>query len=236
MRQTFIKYALTAAMLAAAACGDPAENGAASGAGRTAQASAVDTTANASGGFRPGSIILFVGTSLTAGYGLEPEESYPNLIQQKLDSAGLDFDVVNAGISGETTSSLLRRIDWLLRQPFEIIVIETGANDGLRGVPVATMERNIQQIIEGVRAMRPRAQIVLAQMEAPPNLGASYTSEFRRVFPDLARRNDVMLLPFMLEGVAGVRSMNQGDGIHPNRAGARIVAENVWRGLRPVLQ
>jgi acyl-CoA thioesterase I len=143
--------------------------------------------------------------------------------------------VINAGVSGETSSGLLRRIDWILQQPFELIVIETGANDGLRGVPVATMRANIQRIIEGVRLMRPRARIALVQMEAPPNLGPAYTREFRETFRELARANDVVLLPFLLDGVAGIRSMNQGDGIHPNEAGARLVAENVWKGLRPML-
>jgi acyl-CoA thioesterase I len=180
--------------------------------------------------------ILFVGTSLTAGYGLEPDEAYPRLVQQKLDSAGLPFDVVNAAVSGETSSGHLRSISWLLRQPFDVIVIESGANDGLRGVPVDAMERNIQAMIDSVRAARPNARILLAQMEAPPNMGATYTRRFRGVFPTLAERNDVSLLPFILEGVAGVRELNQGDGIHPNPRGARIVAENVWRGLRPAIQ
>lgn len=180
--------------------------------------------------------ILFVGTSLTAGYGLEPEEAYPRLVQQKIDSAGLRYDVVNAAVSGETSSGHLRSISWLLRQPFDVIVIESGANDGLRGVPVDAMERNIQAMIDSVRVARPNARILLAQMEAPPNMGATYTRRFRGVFPALAERNDVALLPFILDGVAGVRALNQGDGIHPNPRGAQIVAENVWRGLRPVIQ
>lgn len=203
---------------------------------RPQTSSAGATAAAPASRFRPGSIILFVGTSLTAGYGLEPEDAYPELVQRKLDSAGLKFQVVNAGISGETSSGLLRRIDWLLRQPFEIIVIETGANDGLRGVPVETMAQNIQQIIDGVRLVRRHAQIVLVQMEAPPNLGATYTRRFREVFPELAKRNNVILMPFLLEGVAGVRALNQGDGMHPNEPGSRVVAENVWRALSPLIQ
>jgi acyl-CoA thioesterase-1 len=180
--------------------------------------------------------LLFVGTSLTAGLGLEPEDAYPNLVQLKIDSAALAFDVVNAGVSGETSSALLRRMDWLLRQRFELVLIETGANDGLRGIPVATMESNIRQIIQRIRSARPEARIALMQMEAPPNLGRSYTQRFREVFPEVARSENVTLLPFLLEGVAGRREMNQGDGIHPNEAGSRIVAENVWKGLRPLLQ
>jgi acyl-CoA thioesterase-1 len=186
--------------------------------------------------YASGSIIVFAGTSLTAGYGLDPDSAYPQIIQRKLDSAGLKFDVVNAGVSGETSSGLLRRLRWLLREPFEVFVIETGANDGLRGIPVETMASNIQQIIEGVRTARPRAQIMLIQMEAPPNLGTDYTRRFREVFPELARRNGVILLPFLLENVAGLRHLNQGDGMHPNDAGERIVAENVWKALRPLLQ
>jgi acyl-CoA thioesterase-1 len=158
------------------------------------------------------------------------------MLQHKIDSAGLRYEVVNAAVSGETSSGHLRSISWLLRQPFDVIVIESGANDGLRGVPVEAMERNLQAMIDSVRAIRPTARIVLAQMEAPPNMGATYTRRFRGVFPALAERNNVTLLPFILDGVAGVRELNQGDGIHPNLRGERIVAENVWRGLRPVLE
>jgi len=180
--------------------------------------------------------IVFAGTSLTAGYGLDPDSAYPQQIQQMIDSAGLRFEVVNAGVSGETSSGLLRRLDWLLRGPFDVIVIETGANDGLRGIPVATMERNIQQVIDGVRAARPNAQVALMQMEALPNMGRDYTRRFREVFPALARKNKVFLLPFLLESVAGNRELNQADGIHPNYEGERTLARNVWKGLRPLLQ
>ena len=187
---------------------------------------------------RPASrkVVLFVGTSLTAGYGLDADSAYPQQIQQKIDSAGLPYEVVNAGISGETSSALVRRLEWLLRQPFAVVVIETGANDGLRGIPIATMRSNIQQIIDRVRATRSVARIVLVQMEAPPNLGTAYTREFRSVFPELAKRNNVVLLPFLLQDVAGRRELNQADGIHPNYEGERIVARNVWKDLRPLLQ
>jgi acyl-CoA thioesterase-1 len=180
--------------------------------------------------------ILFAGTSLTAGLGLEPDSAFPQLVDRKLDSLRLPYDAVNAGVSGETSSGLLRRIDWLLREPFDVIVIETGANDGLRGTPVATVRANIQQIIDRIKAARPDAAILLVQMEALPNLGEQYTSEFRGMFPELARRNGILLLPFLLEGVAGHRELNQPDGIHPNMAGERVVADNVWRALRPVLE
>jgi acyl-CoA thioesterase I len=180
--------------------------------------------------------ILFAGTSITAGLGLEPDSAYPQLIDRKLDSLRLPYDAVNAGVSGETSAGLLRRIDWLLREPFDVIVVETGANDGLRGTPVATVRANVQQILDRIKSSRPDAEIVVVQMEALPNLGERYTSEFRAVFPELARRNAVTLLPFLLEGVAGHRELNQPDGIHPNMAGERIVAENVWRSLRPILE
>lgn len=203
------------------------------------QATSADTAvvvAGAPAKYRPGAVILFAGTSLTAGLGLDPDRAYPQLVQRKIDSAGLRFQVVNAGVSGETSAALLRRLNWLMREPFDLIVIETGANDGLRGIPVATMEENIQKIIDGVKAARPAARIALVQMEAPPNLGSAYTTGFREVFPRLARRNGVALMPFLLEGVAGDRQLNQSDGIHPNEAGERIVAENVWKALKPLIQ
>lgn len=244
-------YALIAAALVLAGCGGAAARDGAAGASTQASAPAAAAAAppGANSAAPPGTnsasrgtnsaagarTLLFVGTSLTAGYGLDPDSAYPQMIQQKIDAAGLSYQVVNAGVSGETSSSLLRRMDWLLRQPFAVIVIETGANDGLRGVPIETMRENIQRIIDRVKETRPEARIVLAQMEAPPNLGISYTRRFRTVFPELARKNDVALLPFLLDGVAGHRDLNQADGIHPNLEGERIVAENVWKGLRPLL-
>jgi acyl-CoA thioesterase I len=180
--------------------------------------------------------ILFIGTSLTAGYGLDPDSAYPLQIQRMIDSAGLSYSVVNAGVSGETSSALLRRLDWLLRQPFDLVVIETGANDGLRGIPIETMQGNVEQIIEHMKQARPDARVALVQMEALPNLGIRYTQRFREVFPDVAKRTGATLIPFLLQDVAGRRDLNQADGIHPNYAGERIVARNVWKGLRPLLQ
>lgn len=180
--------------------------------------------------------VLFVGTSLTAGLGLDPDSAYPALIQRKIDSAGLPFRVVNAGVSGETSAGALRRMDWLLRQPFDVMVLETGANDGLRGTPVSETRRNIQAIIDTVRRHRPNTRIVLVQMEALPNFGQRYTQAFHQTYPLLARENGVVLLPFLLDGVAGRAGLNQGDGVHPNNEGERIVAENVWRGLEGVLK
>lgn len=180
-------------------------------------------------------VVLFLGTSLTAGLGLAPEDAYPALIQRKADSAGLAVRVENAGLSGETSAGALRRVDWLLRGPVDVFVLETGANDGLRGLDVDSTRQNIARIVAKVRAARPSARVFLVQMEAPPNLGTKYTDQFRAMFPTVARESGATLLPFLLEGVAGVASLNQADGIHPNEAGARRVAANVWRGLAPAL-
>jgi acyl-CoA thioesterase-1 len=157
------------------------------------------------------------------------------LIQRKIDSAGLPFDVVNAGVSGETSSGLLDRLDWLLRGNFAVMVIESGANDGLRGIPTATLKTNLETTLDRVRAKRPDARVVLVQMEALPNLGPAYARAFHQIYPDVAREKSVTLLPFLLTDVAGKRDLNQSDGIHPNNRGERIVAENVWKQLRPVL-
>ena len=158
------------------------------------------------------------------------------LIQRKIDSAGLPFRVTNAGVSGETTSGLLSRLDWLLRAPFDLVVLETGANDGLRGISPAAVEANIDTVIRRIRVARPTAEIVLVQMEALPNLGARYAAQFHALYGKVAAKDSVTLLPFLLAGVAGDRALNQGDGIHPNYRGEPIVAENVWRGLAPILR
>jgi acyl-CoA thioesterase-1 len=179
--------------------------------------------------------LLIVGTSLTAGLGLEPESAYPALLQQKLDSAGIAFKVVNAGYSGETSAGALRRIEWLLRDSASIVVIETGANDGLRGQDVDSTRATLRAIVRRVKAVLPDATVLLAQMESPPNLGERYTTAFRAMFPAVAREEGVLLMPFLLDRVAGVADMNQGDGIHPNEKGSKLVAENVFRALLPVL-
>ena len=179
--------------------------------------------------------ILFLGTSLTAGLGLDPDSAYPQRIQRKIEAAGLPYEAVNAGVSGETSAGLLRRLDWVLQQPARVIVIETGANDGLRGQSVVATKATIGQIIDRIAHDRPEARVLLVQMEAPTNLGAGYTSAFHAMFPALAREKHVTLLPFLLDGVAGHASLNQADGVHPNDVGERIVTENVWRGLKPAL-
>ena len=181
-------------------------------------------------------VILFLGTSLTAGYGVGAAHAYPALIQKKLDSAGYNLRVVNAGISGETSAGGLRRIDWSLQQPVAILVLELGANDGLRGLSVAALRNNLEKIIQRTRDRYPEAHIVIAGMEAPPNLGARYTREFRNAFRTLADKYDAALIPFLLAGVAAVPNLNQDDGIHPNEAGQKRVAETVWKVLEPVIQ
>jgi acyl-CoA thioesterase I len=180
--------------------------------------------------------VVFLGTSLTAGYGLDPSQAYPALIQQKIDSAGLPFEAVNAGVSGETSAGALRRIDWLFQQPVAVLVLETGANDGLRGQNVDSLEANIQTIIDRGNALTPKPLIVLVGMRMLSNYGPLYIRRFAAVYPELAKRNDLPFVPFLLEGVAGVDSLNQGDLIHPTAAGQRRLAETVWRTLEPVLR
>ncbi|MDB5193490.1 MAG: family lipase [Segetibacter sp.] len=180
--------------------------------------------------------ILFFGNSLTAGYGLEPSEAFPALLQQKIDSAGLKYKTVNAGVSGETSAGGNSRIDWILKQPLDIFVLELGANDGLRGIPVAETKKNLQSIIDKVKAKYPQAKLLLAGMQVPPNIGQQYATNFRNMFPELATKNNMQLVPFLLEGVGGLRELNQGDAIHPTAAGQKIVANNVWAVLQPLLQ
>lgn len=184
----------------------------------------------------PRASVIFFGDSLTAGYGLDPAEAYPALVQQKIDAAGLPFDVINAGLSGETAAAGARRVAWVLRRPAAVFVLALGGNDGLRGVPTSETERSLQAIIDTVRRLQPRAKIVLAGMFAPPNMGPEFTASFGAIFPRLARANDLPLIPFLLEGVATVDELNLPDGIHPNARGQRIVAENVWIVLEGLLR
>lgn len=202
---------------------------------RNAETSATQVASGAADSAANAPTVLFLGTSLTAGYGLPSSQAFPALIEEKIDSAGLDYRVVNAGLSGETSAGALRRLDWLLRQPFDVLVLETGANDMLRGTDLDVTKANIQAIIDRVREARPEVEIVLAGMRAPPNLGRTYASEFQSIYPELAEENDLSLIPLLLEGVAGEAALNQADGIHPNAAGQEIVAANVWSALEPVL-
>jgi len=184
----------------------------------------------------PTRTIVFLGDSLTAGLGVQTSEAFPALVAEKIRAAGLPFTVENAGLSGDTSAGGLRRIDWLLQRRIDLVVIELGANDGLRGLDLKSMKENLQAIIDKVRAKNPNTKIILAGMQVPPNLGADYTAGFRRVFDELAHENNAALIPFLLEGVGGERELNQRDLIHPSPAGHRIVADVVWRTLEPILR
>lgn len=179
--------------------------------------------------------IVFFGTSLTAAYQLSPEQGFPALIQEKIDSLGMPYRCINAGLSGETSMDGKNRIDWVLQQPVDVFVLELGANDALRGLPIEEARQNLQTIIDRVKAKYPDCKMVIAGMMAPPNLGPRYTKEFAAMYPELAKANNAALIPFLLEGVAADPELNLGDGIHPNVTGQKIVARNVWNVLQKVL-
>ena len=181
-------------------------------------------------------VILCFGDSLTAGYGLELEEAYPAILQVKIDAAGLSYKVINGGLSGETSAGGLRRIDWMLRRPVDILVPALGANDGLRGLEVANTHRNLQAIIDRACQKYPGVKIIIAGMKAPPNMGREFTETFAAIYPELARTNDAHLIAFLLEGVAAEPTLNLADGMHPNPAGHKIIAETLWRHLEPLLE
>jgi len=222
-------YGVALLMLAATACGGsesrPAE---APGSPPVSSAAPPPEPASAS---RPR--IVFLGDSLTAGYGLAAEQSVPSLIDARLREEGYHYEVVNAGVSGDTSAGGLNRLDWSLDGQVDVLIVELGANDGLRGLPVSQMKQNLDTIIR--RARTKNIAVVLTGMEAPPNYGAAYTAEFRQVYRDLAREHQGPFVPFYLEGVAGNPELNISDGIHPNPQGARIVADTVWRTLEPLL-
>ncbi len=222
----YVKFIVPVALALLAACGGSRDSGVGNAVGRPAIPSPASSNDS-----RPA--VVFLGTSLTAGYGLsDPSLAYPALIQAKLDSAGRSFRVINAGISGESSAGALSRIDWLLRRDtVAVLVLETGANDGLRGQNPDSVRARIQAIFDRARRASPPPRLVLAGMEAMPNLGQDYVRRFRAIYPEAARANRALLVPFLLAGVAGVDSLNQGDGIHPTAAGQRIVAANVWKAL-----
>ncbi|MFY0654261.1 MAG: arylesterase [Cyclobacteriaceae bacterium] len=179
--------------------------------------------------------IIFFGNSITAGYQLDLSEAFPAVIGKIVDSLKLDYRVVNAGLSGETTASGNSRVGWVLKNKVDIFVLELGANDGLRGISTEETRKNLQSIIDKVKAKYPRAKIILAGMQIPPNLGQTYSDEFKNIYPDLAERNQIALIPFILEGVAGESDLNLEDGIHPTPGGHKILADNVWKVLQPLL-
>jgi acyl-CoA thioesterase-1 len=181
-------------------------------------------------------VVLCVGTSLTAGYGLDPQQAWPALVQQQVDKAGLPLRLVNAGVSGETSAGALGRIDWLLRQKPRVLLLETGANDALRGQDLGALRANLEAILARAKSSSPPPVLVLFAMEVPPNYGAAYQAELRALYPEVARAAGVTLMPFFLDGVAGHPELNLPDGIHPNAEGHRRIADNVWRHLGPLLR
>ncbi len=181
-------------------------------------------------------VILFFGNSLTAGMGLETTEAFPALIQNRLDSLGFKYKVINAGLSGETTASGKNRLSWLLTQKIDVFVLELGANDGLRGIAIEETRKNLQAIIEAVKAANSETKIILAGMQIPPNMGQSYTTAFRNLFPELSEKNETYLIPFLLNNVGGIPELNQEDGIHPTAKGQQILADNVWEVLNEVVE
>jgi len=180
-------------------------------------------------------VILIFGDSITAGYGLSPDQAYPAILNKKLNDLHKNYKVIGSGVSGETSAGGLSRIDWVLRQPVDIFIVELGANDGLRGLPLEETQKNLQAIIDKVKTKYPAAKIVVAGMMVPPNMGPSYTDKFKKIFPDLAKKNNATLIPFLLQGVAGDEKLNQADGIHPTAAGHKILAENVYKTIMPLL-
>ena len=228
--------AAAAALVLLGGCARGEDSAAAAGGSSRAAAPSPDSGSTASHQPPTGNhLVVFLGTSLTAGLGLDPGEAYPAVIQRRLDSLHLPWRAVNAGVSGETSAGALTRLDWVLASRPAILVLETGANDGLRGMDVDSTRANLEAIVRRARAAVPGIRIVLAGMAVPTNLGPRYEAEFRGVFPGVAARERVALIPFLLQGVGGVASLNQADGIHPTAAGQRIVAENVWRVLGPMV-
>jgi len=222
------KPVLAALALAAAACGAKPEPPATS----TAAPNATSATAAAPASTQPR--IVALGDSLTAGLGLAPDQAYPALLQARLKSAGLDYEVINAGVSGDTSAGGLERLEWALQGNVKILIVALGGNDALRGLPAAALAANLSQIIERARARQIR--VILAGMEAPPNYGRDYIVSFHKVYPALAEKYQVGFVPFLLQNVAGLAELNQADGIHPTPAGARIVADNVWAVLKPLAE
>jgi len=220
---------MLAATLGLASCGDGDR-------ANRGKSSTKDTTAQATTS-SPEQTILFFGDSLTAGYGLDdPADAFPGVIAKKIDSLKLPYKVINAGVSGETSAGGNGRIDWTLKQKIDIFILELGANDGLRGISPTETTKNLQSIIDKVKAKYPAAKLVLLGMQVPPNMGADYVNKFKAVFPALATKNKMALVPFLLQGVGGHPDLNQGDGIHPTEKGAKIVAGNVWEILKGKLE
>lgn len=227
--QTFLKFRYFLVFLLLVACGGKSGQTIKDSSNTNEQTEEnVDNSGNSK-------VIVFFGDSLTAGFGLDTEEAFPAVIQHVIDSLNLNYTVINAGLSGETTASGRNRLDWVLNQKADVFILELGANDGLRGIPLNETRLNLQAIIDAVKEKNQETVIILAGMQIPPNMGQEYTSEFRKIFPELADKNKTLIIPFLLDQVAGIPDLNQADGIHPTVEGQKIVAENVWEVLEPVL-
>ena len=224
-----LKFRYFFILLFLSACGNPSKKENVSETPETNAKAAVEPEQNGD------KVILFFGDSLTAAYGIELEEAFPALIQNRIDSLRLGYTVLNSGLSGETTSGGLNRLNWVLNQKVDVFVLELGANDGLRGIPLTETKSNLQAMIDLVRTKNPETKIILAGMQIPPNMGPEYTGEFRKLFPELAEGNQIDLIPFLLDGVAGIPELNLQDGIHPTSEGHQIVKETVWKVLQPNL-
>ena len=227
--QTFLKFRYFLVFLLLVACGEK------SGQTNTNSSTTNEQAEENVNESENDKVIIFFGDSLTAGYGLETEEAFPAVIQQYIDSLSLNYMVVNAGLSGETTASGRNRLDWILNQKADVFILELGANDGLRGIALNETRLNLQAIIDAVKEKNQETVIILAGMQIPPNMGQEYTTEFRKIFPELADKNKTLIIPFLLDHVAGIPDLNQDDGIHPTVEGQKIVAKNVWEVLEPVL-
>jgi acyl-CoA thioesterase I len=206
------------------------------GTGASSNGTTSDTTSDTTSAAGGKVTVLFFGTSLTAGYGLDPSDAFPNLIAKISADEGTPIVAINAGLSGETSAGALRRIDWALQRPADVVVVETGGNDALRALDPDSLESNLRGIVARIKAKQPKAKIALVVMEAPPNLGARYTTRFRQAYEAVAKSEGVTLVPFLLDKVAGKAELNQADGVHPNEKGEKIVAENVWRGIEPLVR
>lgn len=180
--------------------------------------------------------ILIFGDSITAGYGVEPQQAFPALIQNRIDSMGLNYTVINGGLSGETSAGGLRRIDWVLQRKVDVMILELGGNDGLRGIELSSTKENLQKIIDKAQVKYPKIKILIAGMQVPPNLGTDYTNEFQTIYPSLAKENSIPLIPMILDKVGGNTNLMQSDQIHPNIEGHKVVAEEIWKALQPLLK
>jgi acyl-CoA thioesterase I len=228
-----MRYLIVLFGLLMAGCQSKQNNAAAGDNNPTAASSTAQTTPAAPAGRKN---IVFFGNSLTAAYNLKQEKGFPALIQQKIEEAGLAYTCIDAGLSGETTADGVNRVDWVIRKPVHVFVLELGGNDALRGLPLDKTRDNLDIILRKVSNLYPDCKLVVAGMQAPPNLGKAYTNEFKSMFPALAEKNKAALIPFLLDGVAGDPALNLPDGIHPNEKGQVIVAENIWKVLQPILK